>query len=336
MGIPRGDRGFPRNAGSQLLRLLLQRTTAICVVVPVRQQVTVLGVGDEEDTEQHDERHLVGLGQIFRAVAHRPARRGNTLGQHRHYLLIDAFSQTLGKVPRKPPRLLQDLRQAPIRDQGFGREQQPQVCQTFVRQQRRLALDIGLGATAATHSGLNIGGVQAHAIALDQYEPGQIFVVRLLQPVAHRRQAVEPVGRRFRRFGVAQHDRQCGAAVAAAQQTRQVVEVLDPEPERAQEVRTAAADRLPGIVLGLCPIRPLRDAVFELVQREQPFVVQARQCRFQRRQRLRQESQRRMPIGLHQHLATETLDLPDVQLGMDGRGVASRSAESGAARLQHH
>ena len=228
------------------------------------------------------------------------------------------------------------MAETPVRSESLGREEQPQVRQVVVRQERGLALDVRLGPTATTHPSLHGGRVETQAVALHQHDPGQVLVIGLLEAVADRRQAVEPIGSCFRRFGVAQHDREGRTAVPAPQQARQIVEVFYPEPERAQKVTVACTQSSPRSALRLAPVRALRRAILQLVQRQQPFVVEARKSRFQRRQRLRQEAECRMSIRLCERLATETLDLTRVQLLMDWRRLAGRSAESGAAGVQHH
>ena len=101
---------------------------------------------------------------------------------------------------------------------------------------------------------------------------------------------------RLRRFGVAHQDPAGRTAVAAGQQARQTVEVCDPEPERAQKVTVARARSSPRSALCLRPVTARGYAMLKLAQRQRLFVVEAGKSRFQRRQCLRQEAERRMSV----------------------------------------
>ena len=54
------DRRIPVNGLGKLLCLLFQGAAAVGVVVAVRQQVAIFGVGDEQQAEQDGQRHGVG------------------------------------------------------------------------------------------------------------------------------------------------------------------------------------------------------------------------------------------------------------------------------------
>gem|GEM_PF-2767837 len=75
--------------------------------------------------------------------------------------------------------------------------------------------------------------------------------------------------------------------------------------------------------------------MLEFVQCDKALVVQPRQSRFERRQRLCEEPKRGMTIRLTQCLVTEACNLPGVGFRIDRRAFARRATESGAVRVQH-
>ncbi len=206
-------------------------------------------------------------------------------------------------------------------------------------QQRRLALDVGLGAPATAHPRADIGRIQAKPVALRQDDPGKVLVVGLLEGVADWRQAVETGGPSLRGLAFPQHDRERGAALTAAQEMGQIVERFDGKTEGIQQIAVALAQHLGSLASRLGPVLALRHPPLQLVKGEQSFVVEPWQSRLQRRQGLRQESERRVPVGLSQHFPAEALHLPHVHVGIDRRrlpGCAAQRRFPGTQDNQEH
>ena len=152
--------------------------------------------------------------------------------------------------------------------------------------QRRLALDVSLGATTAPNPGIDTSGIEAEPVALGKDDPGKVFVVGFLEGVADGRKAVEAGRPGFRGLAFAQHDRERSAAFTAAQEVGQVVEGLDGKAECIQQLSLSLAQHSSCLAFRLGPVGTLRYRPLEFVKRQQPLVVEAGQRRFQRWQGL--------------------------------------------------
>ena len=104
----------------------LQGVVGVVVVGAVGEQVLVLGVGHEQQSEQDHHHLLVGVveGGVV-GVAAQPA--GHGFGQSRHRLEVDPLPQPHGQLGREVGRAVEDLPQRPVLGQGVGGEQQVQV-----------------------------------------------------------------------------------------------------------------------------------------------------------------------------------------------------------------
>ena len=88
-----------------------------------------------------------------------PRAAGNTLGQRWHDVVVDALTELFRQVTCEAPRVPEDLMQTPVRRQSVGGVEQPQVGKLLIRQQQRLAFDIGLGAAAPADARVGSGRV---------------------------------------------------------------------------------------------------------------------------------------------------------------------------------
>ena len=93
----------------QLLGLRLERAAPVEAVPAVRQKVLVLGVGDKQQPEEDNKRHLVRLGEVPRRRAAQAARRRDPLRQERYDRAVNPLTQPLGQVARETPRGGEDL-----------------------------------------------------------------------------------------------------------------------------------------------------------------------------------------------------------------------------------
>ena len=98
-----------------------------------------------------------------------------------------------------------------------------------------------------------------------QNDPGQVLVVGFLECVADGRQAVESRRPGFRRLAFMKHDRQRRPPWAAAQEACQVVQALDGETERIQQLEVPFGERSLRFSFGVSPIRTPRDASLQFM-----------------------------------------------------------------------
>ena len=120
------DRRALVNGGGEFLRLLFERTTPIGVVVAVRKQVAVLGVGDEQLAEQDRQRHRVGaVDFVPRARCGQATLIRDSVGEGRDHLLVDSLAQLRREISREAVGILQNLGEATTRREGVGGEQKP-------------------------------------------------------------------------------------------------------------------------------------------------------------------------------------------------------------------
>ena len=239
------------------------------------------------------------------------------------------------RSPAKRCELPRIWAQAAFRRQRLGGIEQPEVGQVLVGEQGRPAFDEGLRAPAPADPGIDGGGVEPEAVPLHDDHPGQVLGIRLGEGVAHRREAVEARRAGFGGFGFAQHHGQGHAAAPAPQQAGEVVEPFDPEAERGEEVAVPLPERSARLAAGLGPVRADGCAVLQFVEGGQTFVVDPRKRRLQRRQDLREEPERRVAVGLFQHLPAEPFDLAGVGARIDRRRLTRRPAQRRALRVQH-
>ena len=205
----------------------------------------------------------------------------------------------------------------------------------LVGQERRLALDEGFGPSAPANTGIDVGRVRAQPVPLYQHDPRQALGVGLGECVAHRQQAVESFGTGLRRLGLPQHHRQSDSPVTAPQQAGQVVEPLHLKPKSGEQALFPPAYRRRCLAPGLTPVRAVGRAVLQFVHRQQALVVEPRQRRLQRRQHLCQEPQRRVAVGLVQHLSAQPLHLPNAGPWIHRWLLAARAAKRCTLGMEH-
>ena len=93
----------------QTSRAQVERVAFVLVIRPVRQQALVFGVGDEEQAEQHCQRHLIGLIQLLPVGLAQAARFGDGFRQARDDILVDAIAQAGAEVGRVLAGIFQNL-----------------------------------------------------------------------------------------------------------------------------------------------------------------------------------------------------------------------------------
>src|SRR5499427_4881706 len=101
----------------KLLRLLLQRATAVSIVCPVRKKIAILRVSDEQQPKQYGQRHAVSEIELFGARIFELAGIGDRTRQAWDHLLIDALAQLDSEPACEPLRGVEQFH-----DGAFGVE----------------------------------------------------------------------------------------------------------------------------------------------------------------------------------------------------------------------
>jgi hypothetical protein len=183
----------------------LERVLTVRAVRPVRQQILVLGVGDEEQPEQRRQCLLVDLlegGLVERPsvpAGERHRERGNgvvvdTLPQPRPQFggVVAGGVESLGERP-------------PVRERRSG-EQQRQIAGAVVRQQREVGLDERLCPPLAPDPDVRPRRVHADLPAPGDDDPGKGLAVGERKRIRHRTRSGEPCRGAVELFSLVEED----------------------------------------------------------------------------------------------------------------------------------
>ena len=171
------------------------------------EQFLVLGVCHEQETEQHQQCHLIGVPERFRARLSKPPRVDQRPRQTGNNILVDSFSQPNAQVRRVVGTPLEDLGKRSPSPERVGAHQEPQVSGLVLANQIEIHLDECLGPASAPGTDARFDRIDPDGAAGRDYHVVEVLSIGSSQCPGDRRHAIEKRRGRLDFIGPLEKDR---------------------------------------------------------------------------------------------------------------------------------